>query len=397
MDWIKRESVFEKSDKKNKTNWKFSIFNLKKRDYRQFYNFNWESLNTQFDGDSEVILAWINFSERELKTLLIDYLNVNPMIFYECTMLSPIDKIYEYNDEVIFYNLIMNKDNFEEDPLIMRIIRKGWFLVLIINHKEDKPKDLVDIIAETFMFKLQNEGDEKLENNAKKIENLIIPSQDMEITPFPTFNNHYSKECIQDLKRKASIESDITFKVTSGEIGKVIIQNYKTVYPINEDHFTIDYILFWLANEDMKRIESWYNNLILNEIDYIQSQWKSLNVQSKIDFVEKLELVENHLIKADHAKKSKSKFWDKIINSSLASINLRYLIRYLMSRMWNLDNTESIIERKIQLAKSSFHLIIDTKTSDASSALNNQMRMFTLISLMFLPLNVITGMWGIRN
>ena len=64
--------------------------------------------------------------------------------------------------------------------------------------------------------------------------------------------------------------------------------------------------------------------------------------------------------------------------------------------MSNLDNTENIIERKIELTKSNFHLIIDTKTSDASSALNNQMRMFTLLSLMFLPLNVITGMWGMN-
>ena len=146
----------------------------------------------------------------------------------------------------------------------------------------------------------------------------------------------------------------------------------------------------------MKMMENWYNNLLLTEIHDIQSQWKVVSESNKITFLEKIDHVENHLINADNAKNSKSKFYEKIVNSGLASKELKYLIRHLVSRMSNLNNTESIIDRKLELTKSNFHLIIDTKTSDASTALNKQMRMFTLLSLMFLPLNVITGMWGMN-
>ena len=312
-------------------------------------------------------------------------------------ILSPVDKMFEFGDEVVFYNMIINKENFDEDPLIMRIIRKGLFLVLIINQKEENSKQLIDVIAETFKFKLAKYGDALEEiYNPRQDPSYKSEAQNSEDSWFPNSQNKFFSDDLKELKRKTSIESDLTFKVTKGEIGKVIIQNYKTVYPISSDRFTIDYILFWLANEDMRMIENWYNNLLLNEINSIQSEWKEIDESNKIEFLSKIELVENHLINADNAKTSKSKYYEKIISSSLASVELRYLIRHLISRMSNLDNTENIIERKIELAKSNFHLIIDTKTSDASSALNNQMRMFTLLSLMFLPLNVITGMWGMN-
>ena len=255
----------------------------------------------------------------------------------------------------------------------------------------------IDVIAETFKFKLAKYGDALEEiYNPRQDPSYKSEAQNSEDSWFPNSQNKFFSDDLKELKRKTSIESDLTFKVTKGEIGKVIIQNYKTVYPISSDRFTIDYILFWLANEDMRMIENWYNNLLLNEINSIQSEWKEIDESNKIEFLSKIELVENHLINADNAKTSKSKYYEKIISSSLASVELRYLIRHLISRMSNLDNTENIIERKIELTKSNFHLIIDTKTSDASSALNNQMRMFTLLSLMFLPLNVITGMWGMN-
>ena len=76
------------------------------------------------------------------------------MIFYECMILSPIDKMFEFDDEIVFYNMIMNKKDFDEDPLIMRMIRKGCFLVLIINHKGDGTNQMIETIADTFKFKL---------------------------------------------------------------------------------------------------------------------------------------------------------------------------------------------------------------------------------------------------
>ena len=64
--------------------------------------------------------------------------------------------------------------------------------------------------------------------------------------------------------------------------------------------------------------------------------------------------------------------------------------------MSNLDNTESIIERKIQLIKSNLHLKTETELTKASVQLDKQMRVLSTLSLMLLPLTVITGMWGMN-
>ena len=67
-----------------------------------------------------------------------------------------------------------------------------------------------------------------------------------------------------------------------------------------------------------------------------------------------------------------------------------------MSRMSNLDNTESIIERKITLIKSNLNLKTNTELTEASVKLDKQMRVLSILNLMLLPLTVITGMWGMN-
>ena len=142
LDYINKDSE-EEDAKEERTNWRFSVFNLQRRIYYLYNSIDRDTfVDIPFEGDSEIFIVCLNFGERKLKSLLIDYLNVNPMIFYECMILSPVDKMFEFGDEVVFYNMIINKENFDEDPLIMRIIRKGLFLVLIINQKEENSKQL---------------------------------------------------------------------------------------------------------------------------------------------------------------------------------------------------------------------------------------------------------------
>ena len=134
---------------------KLCIFNIKQRTYQIINSFGKDKLNIQFDGKSELFITWINFKENELKTLLIDHLDVNPMLFYECTLLSPIDKMFEFGDEAIFHNLILNNSNFDRNPQIMRIIRKGCFSVLILNQSKEDSFQIIDSIVNKFKFSLE--------------------------------------------------------------------------------------------------------------------------------------------------------------------------------------------------------------------------------------------------
>lgn len=109
-----------------------------------------------------------------------------------------------------------------------------------------------------------------------------------------------------------------------------------------------------------------------------------------------MDLFQNHYIGAQNAKESKRNYFKKIIQSELASLELRYLIRHLKSRMSNLHNTTVIIERKLELARNTFQTSIDANLTEYSRQLDQLMKKFSVVAVMFLPLTLISGMWGMN-
>lgn len=123
---------------------------------------------------------------------------------------------------------------------------------------------------------------------------------------------------------------------------------------------------------------------------------KKLEMKEKQEFLTAIGKFENLYIDAQNAKESKTNYFEKIVESDIASENFRFLIRHLKSRMTNLDNTAFVIERKLKLSRGTFQLKIDTTMTENSENLDKLMRKFSVISLMFSPLALITGMWGMN-
>ena len=114
------------------------------------------------------------------------------------------------------------------------------------------------------------------------------------------------------------------------------------------------------------------------------------------EYLNKIDVFEDHYIAAQNAKGSKEQYFEKIIESEMASENFRYLIRHLSSRMLNLSNTTFVIENKLSLSRNTYQMAVDTKMTENSEKLDKLMRQFSLVSIMFLPLTIITGMWGMN-
>lgn len=151
---LKQDDSMEDADGPVKENWQFWVFLMKKRKYHVFKNGISDKLNIPTGPEDETLIMCINFREKELKTILIDKLNVNPIMFYEWMLLSPVDKMFEFDENSVYYNMIINKDNFEETPLILRIIRKQNFAVIIVTQGELDAFQLTNEIASKFKFKL---------------------------------------------------------------------------------------------------------------------------------------------------------------------------------------------------------------------------------------------------
>jgi len=135
---------------------------------------------------------------------------------------------------------------------------------------------------------------------------------------------------------------------------------------------------------------------LLNEVEDIKVQSRKFSDLNKDEFLKKMEQFQNSFISAQNAKESKSTFFEKIIQSDLASIEFRFLIRHLTSRMSNLHNTTVIIERKLELARNTYQAKVDASLTEYSRQLDSLMKLFSSISILFLPLTLISGMWGMN-
>lgn len=83
-------------------------------------------------------------------------------------LLSPVDKVFEFNEKSMFFNMVMSRDYIDDEPLIIRIIRKSNIAVIVVKEFEtDKFKIIRDLVKR---FKFQKVVT-SLETNSLKLNN----------------------------------------------------------------------------------------------------------------------------------------------------------------------------------------------------------------------------------
>ncbi|CAI2358831.1 unnamed protein product [Moneuplotes crassus] len=357
--------------------WKLCIFELGKAQYHTFHNKMIANYDIPIVPEDETVILCVNFSQKELKSLLKDRLEINPILYSECMLLSQVDKILEFNDRAIFYNMVITREYFDDEPIIIRAIRKKNFAVIIVNELDNDSFKISENLPKKFKFKQIENAFTPL---SLKVKNSVGgPNQN---DPPLSEASSLSHEEPQQIIKK-------------GEVGNVIIQRMKTLIP-NKGKVTIDSILFWISNEGLKRIEKLINEDLLREVNNIQNQSRNLGIDSKLEFLQKLDIFQNHYIGAQNEKESKKCYFEEIIKSELPSLEFRYLIRHLKSRMTNLNHTAFIIERRLEMARNRFVASIDASISNYSRGLDSLMKKFAVIATIFLPLQLISGMWGMN-
>jgi len=66
-------------------------------------------------------------------------------VYYEVLLNSTIDKVFEFNDVVIFYNIVIpSKDDHPENHIILKIVKKGNVAAMIINDVDYTAFDFED-------------------------------------------------------------------------------------------------------------------------------------------------------------------------------------------------------------------------------------------------------------
>lgn len=369
-----QDSEDAEQDDRHKT-WRLCVFEVPKKQYHVFGRKDFASSNIPVSAEEETLIVCVNFSNKELKLLLLNKLKVNPVMFYECMLLSTVDKVFEFNGRAVFYNIVVSRDVVDTNPIVIRVIRMESFAVVVVNEYDDESFKVPDAIAKKFDF-------------AEVPSHSVL--QVLNINKRPALGDYQSSN--------ASVGSDDEgeVEITKGEIGKIIIQKMKTFKPEESEEVTIDYILFWLLSKGLKKIELQINGSLLREVNAIQDESTNPTDNNKLRFLRRMDVFENRFIGAQNAKESKRRFFKKIIQSQLPSIEFRYLVRHLKSRMANLHSTAVVIERKLELARNTFQTTIDANLTEYSRKLDQLMKKFTLVAVMFIPLQLISGMWGMN-
>ena len=99
-------------------------------------------------------------------------MKINPIVFYEVLLNSMIDKVYEFNDTVIYYNIVIPMTYLSADHVILKLIKKGNVAVMFIN----------DTGVDSFPIeKLLEEKFQDSTNSPKKSKDQLNRSQSIQI------------------------------------------------------------------------------------------------------------------------------------------------------------------------------------------------------------------------
>jgi hypothetical protein len=102
-----------------------TIIELKDRVFRSFHENDKDRIPFRIDPNEETMFICRNFSPKEIRHLLIHKMKVNPMMYYEVVINSPIDKIHDYEGKATFFNMVIPGDFIEKgDDVRISVVKK---------------------------------------------------------------------------------------------------------------------------------------------------------------------------------------------------------------------------------------------------------------------------------
>ena len=115
-----------------------------------------------------------------------------------------------------------------------------------------------------------------------------------------------------------------------------------------------------------------------------------------MDFLKRLETGQSTYMFVENFKQSKRNFCIKVLNAELPSLEFKYLVRHLKSRISNLHNATELIKYRLDLAASAFSTHADQELTEETNQLNNTMKVFGAVATMFLPVTLVGALFGMN-
>lgn len=106
-------------------------------------------------------------------------MRVNPIVFYEVLLNSTIDKVFEFNDVVIFYNIVIpGPPNHSNKTVVLKLVKKGSLAAMFINDVDRKDFDFEQRLKDHFNFIEKEETSETWIAPANSINESMAGNKD---------------------------------------------------------------------------------------------------------------------------------------------------------------------------------------------------------------------------
>ena len=115
-----------------------------------------------------------------------------------------------------------------------------------------------------------------------------------------------------------------------------------------------------------------------------------------MDFLRCLERAKTTYMILNSIKQGKRKFCKKVLNADTPSLELKYLVRHLKSRLTNLHERTERIKYIIDMSEEAFSTRAEHTLTLESNRLNDTMKLFSAVAVIFMPLQTLAGLLGMN-
>lgn len=121
-----------------------------------------------------------------------------------------------------------------------------------------------------------------------------------------------------------------------------------------------------------------------------------LSYYERVDFILRMSLSQKYLICLEELVNPKRSIFKKLVNSNLICEDMKYYLSCLLFRTENLTRKIKVSQNMIKSSQKLYGSNIENALTINSEKLNSVMKHFSAIATIFLPLNLIAGLWGMN-
>jgi Mg2+ and Co2+ transporter CorA len=309
---------------------------------------------------------------------------------------SKIDKILSKNfnkHENEFLNLISISDHKANDPFKdeaeeIKIKKQNNSDNFSYDHKYDEenkePKDFQQCnskLNKDSKNKSINKGDEKDQEQEQEI---ILADKKVEIM-----------ENIEDAER-------LKLSANLANIRSKYSTSQRSIKKIN---FSTDELIYHLLIFSLEKLEE-YTESLVKETDSLKGIYLELSEKERKDFFRRIHSLEvsmhiifkETIIKKKFFKNAKSQFknFNKLSNDFYFKNDFSFFLELMISKVTQLELTFEKMEKFLSMIKENYHIIIEDNTEKENIKLNHVIKLLTILTTIYAPMNIIPGLFGMN-